>query len=166
MSAHEGTRIALSAWGEGGFTDATSSFGYLDRSFADSNLAKYARGEKGLSTFFLVVMLTVPPLALIVGYYVVKAVKVFARALLGFALALTGIAFLIVIFSLFLGLALFRVTQPFFEKMRALYGILLDADGHCLCLSCDDAFLSNQRVFRTVERSDRRLGHCLGDWAI
>ena len=60
--------------------------------------------------------LVVPPLFLTFSYVLLQAFLMYARAMLGYLMAITGITFLMTLSPLFLGFALFTPTRKFFDN--------------------------------------------------
>lgn len=87
----------------------------LDASAAEAGQKTNYCSKSIILTSAVIVILN-PFLFLTVLYMVFETVKVFARAVIGYLLSLTGLAFLLSMTPIFASFALFSVTEKFFEK--------------------------------------------------
>lgn len=98
------TDTAGAEWGDGGTTAGTVGA-------ANQNPC-----ENAIFAAIAVMGIAFPPLFLLAAFLFAKIVMVFLRACFGYLFSIVGIAFLLTLSPIFLSMALFKQTRPFFDK--------------------------------------------------
>src|SRR5690606_15084410 len=65
--------------------------------------------------FFLVMLVVVPPITILAGYWLLLNLSVLVRGLITFILGVSALAFLIAMAPIFMSMMLFTATYRFFE---------------------------------------------------
>lgn len=106
------TATGFSLGGNGGMINVYSFF---DQLVYNVTIGPFTQSNSMLMGFFLAISLVVPPVFLLVAYWLWETFLIVARSMITFMLAISAMAFLITLSPIFLSLMLFQVTRHFFE---------------------------------------------------
>ncbi len=84
--------------------------------FINVNVAGTFNCDKSLIGFVLALLAVVPSIALFAISMAIQLLMTLFRAIVGYLVAITGIMFLLTMSPIFLGFALFKITQTYFSK--------------------------------------------------
>lgn len=91
-------------------------YAFMDQLLYCSILAPLSTASLGVIGFFLAMIIVVPPITMLLLYWLWSILSVLARGLISFLMGISALAFLITLSPIFLSLMLFKATYQFFEN--------------------------------------------------